>query len=316
LNAPLLELRHVTKHFTRGGARVAALESVDLTVLRSETLGLVGESGCGKSTLARAIMRLIPLDAGEIRFDGVDLTGLSRQSLTPYRARLQMVFQDPHASFNPRLTLGRALEEPLIVQRRGDKAARRESVLRELDRVGLGAEFAGRFPHELSGGQRQRVAIARALILRPDMIICDEATSALDVSVRAQIINLLQDLQGQLGIGSLFISHDLSVVKHIADRVAVMYLGRVVELAPRARLWRHPQHPYTRALLASVPARTPRQARERAKVILQGDPPALAEQPTGCRFHPRCPVAVARCRTDLPRLREGADGHSVACHLA
>jgi len=313
MTTPLLELRHLSQRFALGSGRsVQALDDVSLQVGRHETLGLVGESGCGKSTLARAAMRLQPVTAGQIVFDGDDITRRSRRALAPQRSRMQMVFQDPYASLNPRLTIGRALEEPLIVQRRGAAQERHERVLAMLMRVGLRADVATRHPHEFSGGQRQRIAIARALMLDPELLVCDEAVSALDVSVRAQVLNLLLDLRQSLGLAMLFISHDLAVVRHMADRVAVMYLGRVVEVADRDSLWRAPRHPYTRALMAAAPSASAARA---APVTIEGEPTPLAA-PSGCGFHPRCPMASERCRVERPALRAFGDTHQVACHFA
>ena len=307
---PLLVLERIVKRYPlAGGGTVQALDDVSLQVARGETLGLVGESGCGKSTLARIAMRLLPASEGRVVFDGEDIGTLPRGRLAPMRARLQMVFQDPYASLNPRLRIGRALEEPLIVQRRAiplAPAERRERVAGLLQRVGLPASAAMRHPHEFSGGQRQRIAIARALVLQPQLLVCDEAVSALDVSVRAQVLNLLLELRAELGLAMLFISHDLAVVRHMADRVAVMYLGRVVESAPRDALWRRPRHPYTQALMA---------ASVRPESVVSGEVPSALAPPSGCHFHPRCPHATARCRSEAPLLRTIDDSHAVACHL-
>jgi oligopeptide/dipeptide ABC transporter ATP-binding protein len=315
MTAPLLELRHAVKHFPGAGGTVRALDDVSLVVLPGETLGLVGESGCGKSTLARLVMRLFPVTAGSIHFGSIDLAKATSKDLQEYRAQLQMVFQDPFASLNPRETIGRILEQPLLVHRRGGRGERRERVAGLLQRVGLRPELAQRHPHELSGGQRQRVGIARALILHPRMIVCDEAVSALDVSVRAQVLNLLLDLRAEFAVTSLFISHDLAVVRHVSDRVAVMYLGQLVEQADRDSLWREPLHPYTRALIAATPSTSPAAARTRQRVPLKGDLPSAIDPPPGCRFHPRCPVAISRCRSEVPALRDVAPGRTVACHL-
>ena len=257
MTAPLLSLRGVSRHYRTHGGTVRALDGVSLDVHRGETLGLVGESGCGKSTIARVVMRLTPADEGEVLLDGEDIAQRAGRALAPVRERIQMVFQDPAASLNPRVTIGRALEEPLIVHGRGNAKERRAQVLDMLDRVGLRTDMATRLPHELSGGQRQRVAIARALMLSPDLIVCDEAVSALDVSIRAQVLNLLLDLRAKLGIAYLFISHDLSVVRHMSDRIAVMYLGQIVEYGPRDAVWGSPRHPYTRALMAAAPVVRP-----------------------------------------------------------
>jgi len=312
---PLLRLHDAVKHYPASGGTVHALDGVALQVERGETLGLVGESGCGKSTVARVALRLTPLTAGRLEFDGQDLTHLGGSALRSLRARLQMVFQDPYASLNPRLTVGRALREPLIVQRQGGgEAEQRERVAWALARVGLRPEMAQRYPHEFSGGQRQRIGIARALMLRPELIVCDEAVSALDVSVRAQVLNLLLGLREEFGVAYLFISHDLSIVRHMSDRIAVMYLGQVVEHGARDSVWRAPLHPYTQALVSAAPATRPSTVR-RQRVLLQGDPPNPLNPPAGCRFHTRCPLAQARCREEAPVLRPASDRHWVACHL-
>ena len=317
---PLLQLSAVAKRYPGAtGTAPRALDGIDLHIGRDETLGLVGESGCGKSTLARAVMRLVDVDQGRIVFDGDDITHRSRRALAPQRARMQMVFQDPYASLNPRLTIGQALEEPLRVQRRNAHAAeRRERVQAMLARVGLRPEMAARHPHEFSGGQRQRVAIARALMLEPELLVCDEAVSALDVSVRAQVLNLLLDLRTHFGLAGLFISHDLGVVRHMADRVAVMFRGRVVELAPRDSLWRTPLHPYTRTLMAATPG-----LQRRSLPITPVTPitttaaPATADaagKAEGCAFRHRCPLASSRCHSEAPLLQRLDGDHHVACH--
>ena len=258
MSAPLLRIEGLVKHFTRSGHTVRAVDSVDLTVMEGETLGLVGESGCGKTTLGKLVLRLIAADAGSIEFEGADIARLGQRQLLPIRPRLQMIFQDPYASLHPRMTVWQMLEEPLIVHRRGNEGERRDRVRWLMDRVGLPSGAAARYPHEFSGGQRQRIGIARALALEPRLIVCDEPVSALDISVRAQIINLLDRLRRELGISYLFISHDLSIVDHIADRIAVMYFGKIVETADRGTLWRRAQHPYTRSLIAAVPISDPR----------------------------------------------------------
>ncbi|MCQ4159051.1 ATP-binding cassette domain-containing protein [Roseomonas sp. GC11] len=316
MSTPILELRSVVRHFDTPAGRVRAVDDVSLTVRAGETLGLVGESGCGKSTLARLAMRLLPPDSGAILFEGTDLAKAGRGDLARYRARMQMVFQDPLSALNPRETIGRILEQPLLVHRRGGRAERRARVAQLLAHVGLRGDIAARFPHELSGGQRQRVGIARALALEPRLLLCDEAVSALDVSVRAQVLNLLLRLRGEFGLAALFISHDLAVVRHVADRVAVMYLGQVVEQAPRDALWRQPRHPYTRALMAATPVADPAEARARPPLPLTGELPSPIDPPSGCRFHPRCPLALPRCREDVPALRLAGPEHTVACHLA
>jgi oligopeptide transport system ATP-binding protein len=316
---PLLEVDGLVKDFGSqglfGGARapVRAVDGVSFSVRRGETLALVGESGSGKSTTARLVLRLIEPSAGRIRFAGQDITDTSQRSLRPLRQRMQMVFQDPFASLDPRLTVRQTLEEPLIVHGIGNSAERRARVDELLGLVGLGAHHAERYTHAFSGGQRQRVGIARALMLQPDLVVCDEPVSALDVSIQAQVVNLLKDLQERLGLTYLFIAHDLAVVKHMADRVAVMYLGKLVELAPRNALFANPRHPYTRMLLDAIPQPQPgRPARHQPVVTTEMGSPQ--EAPSGCRFHPRCPFAVERCRVEEPALEEAEPGQVSACH--
>jgi oligopeptide/dipeptide ABC transporter ATP-binding protein len=302
---------------TRKKATVHAVEDVTLDIWEGETLGLVGESGCGKSTLGRTVLRLIEPTAGRIVFDGTDITAESQRALIPFRRRMQMIFQDPYASLNPRMTVGDTLAEPLEIHGIGkDAAERRQRVAALLGKVGLRADAAARYPHEFSGGQRQRIGIARALAVEPRFLVCDEPISALDVSIQAQIVNLLQDLQEAESLTYLFISHDLEIVRHICDRVAVMYLGRIVELAPAAALYERPRHPYTQALLSAVPQADPGARRHR--ILLEGDVPSPLAPPPGCPFHPRCPVAdkPAACFTALPPLRTLADGTRAACHVA
>ena len=308
-------MRDVVKHFRAAGGTVHAVDGVSLHIDPGEVLGLVGESGCGKSSLARLAMRITAPDSGTIELDGADITTLGRKALRPYRAKMQMIFQDPVGSLNPRTTIARIIEEPLIVHRRGSAAERRERVAWLMAKVGLPQDAGRRLPHEFSGGQRQRVGIARALALSPKLIVCDEPVSALDVSIRAQVLNLLDALRAELGIGYLFISHDLSVVEHIADRIAVMYSGKIVELADRRSLWRSPLHPYTRALIAAVPA--PSAASKRASLPMRNvDPPSPLAPPPGCRFHTRCPHVQEICRTAEPPLKSIKDtGRLVACHL-
>ncbi len=302
---------------SRRSATVQAVTDVDLEIRRGETLGLVGESGCGKSTLGRTILRLLEPSAGRILFNATDLTGMSDRELRPLRRNMQMIFQDPYASLNPRMTVGDAIAEPLVIHRLAASAALRQQRVHELlATVGLRADAARRYPHEFSGGQRQRIGIARALACKPEFIVCDEPISALDVSIQAQIVNLLEDLQDAERLTYLFISHDLKIVQHIADRVAVMYLGRIVELADAKTLYRAPKHPYTRALLSAVPRIDPRARHER--ILLAGDVPSPIDPPGGCAFHPRCPVKdkPAACFHELPRLRVLPNGARAACHVA
>ena len=337
--APLLRATGVSKHFaaklpwpkgeavaphtrawraiTRMNATVKAVSEVDLEITAGETLGLVGESGCGKSTLGRTLLRLLEPSAGTIAFEGIDLTHLRPRELRPLRRRMQMIFQDPYASLNPRMTIGAAIAEPLVIHSLAKTAAERDARVHELlGKVGLRADAARRYPHEFSGGQRQRVGIARALAVRPRFIVCDEPISALDVSIQAQIVNLLEDLQAAEQLTYLFISHDLKVVQHVCDRVAVMYLGRIVELAEAPSLYRDPKHPYTQALLSAVPRVDPKA--RKGRIILQGDVPSPLRPPPGCAFHPRCPVKdkPKACFEELPRLRVLSNGSRAACHVA
>ena len=318
----LLEVRNLVKHFPiRGGllqrevGAVRAVDGVSFAIARGETLGLVGESGCGKSTIARVIARLVDATSGDVRFDGRDALELSGADLKALRRHVQIVFQDPQSSLNPRMTVGAIVAEPLVVHNFGSRAARRARVREMLSTVGLSPEHENRYPHEFSGGQRQRIGIARALVLEPAFLICDEPVSALDVSIQAQILNLLTDLRDRLNLTYLFVAHDLAVVRHIADRVAVMYLGRIVELAPRAALYAHPRHPYTQALLAAVPVPDPVIERRRERMVLGGDIPNPAKPPAGCAFHPRCPRVGDVCRVARPELVRDPTGRSVACHF-
>lgn len=314
----LLEVRNLQKHFPVGGGlfrapdAVRAVAGVDLDLEAGETLGIAGESGCGKSTLARLVLRLIEPTGGTVHFDGEDLLALNATRLRHRRRDMQIVFQDPYASLNPRMRVGSIVGEGLEVHGLARGAAKRRAVLEVLDRVGLRPDAYDRYPHEFSGGQRQRIGIARAIALRPKFMVLDEPVSALDVSIQAQIINLLQDLQHEMGVAYLFIAHDLRVVEHISGRVAIMYLGRIVETAERDRLYREPHHPYTRALLSAVPMVDPEARLKRLPVT--GEPPSPIAPPAGCAFHPRCPHAEVRCRVDPPAL-EGGPEHRVACHV-
>ena len=316
-----VRVRALTKHFpVRIGAfgerraNVHAVDDVSFDVLRGETLGLVGESGCGKSTTGYAMLQLHRPTAGQVLFDGMDLAALDDEALRPLRRRLQIIFQDPYSTLSPRMTVGAAIAEPLWLHRRVERNAIDARTGELLERVGLQASLSIRYPHEFSGGQRQRICIARALACDPEFIVCDEPVSALDVSIQAQIINLLKELQDTLGLTYLFIAHDLAVVRHISDRIAVMYLGRMVELAPSRRLFAQPLHPYTDALLQSVPIPNPRLERQRNRKVIAGNIPSALEPPTGCRFHPRCPLAFEPCSEVVPEWREVEDGHWVACH--
>jgi oligopeptide transport system ATP-binding protein len=320
----LLQVEDLTVHFPvmRGVlfkktvAVVRAVDGLDFTITKGETLGLVGESGCGKSTTGRAILQLIQPTHGRVLMQGTDLCSLKGESLRRMRRHMHMIFQDPYASLNPRMTVGKIIEEPLTVHGIGAPQERQERVQQLLLEVGLNPAFASRYPHEFSGGQRQRVGIARSLAVNPAFIVADEPVSALDVSIQAQVINLLEDLQARYGLTYLFISHDLSVVRHISNRVAVMYLGKIVELADRKELYHHPLHPYTQALLSAVPIPDPRVEVGRERVILKGDVPNPQSPPSGCRFHTRCPIAIAVCSEVEPAFIEHGPNHWAACHLA
>ena len=318
--AELLEVEGLTKHFpvrqgifSRVRGWVRAVDGISFSVGHGETLGLVGESGCGKSTAGKAILRLIPATAGSVRLEGQEIIGLGRRAMHPHRRHLQVIFQDPYASLNPRQPAGEIVGEPLANYGLAEGRARAARVAALFERVGLRPEQMRRYPHEFSGGQRQRLGIARALAVDPKLIVCDEPVSALDVSVQAQVINLLVDLQAEFGLSYLFIAHDLAVVEHISHRVAVMYLGEIVELADRVALFRNPLHPYTEALLAAVPVPDPERAHQR--VILSGEVPSPSDPPPGCRFHTRGPYVMERCRHEAPRFREVTPGHFAACHL-
>ncbi len=323
MTEPLLSVRGLTVRFPLGGGFlgrgrrwVRAVEDLSFDLRRGETLGLVGESGCGKSTTGRSILRLVEPTAGAITFDGMDVLALGPEELRTLRRRVQIIFQDPYSSLNPRMTVGGMLDEVLRVHRAGGgREGRRRRIGELLDRVGLLREHADRYPHEFSGGQRQRIGIARALSVEPDLIICDEPVSALDVSVQAQVVNLLDELQEELGLTYLFIAHDLALVEHVSDRVSVMYLGRIVEEAPVGELFRSPRHPYTQALLSAIPRPDPVGRGDRKRIVLAGDVPSAVNPPTGCAFHPRCPHPAkdARCREVVPTLDPVTPGHGVAC---
>jgi oligopeptide/dipeptide ABC transporter ATP-binding protein len=320
---PLVVATGLTKHFpVRAGSllrrrslTLRAVDNVDLTIASGETLGLVGESGCGKSTLGRLLIRLIEPTGGRIEFAGEEITGLPLRAMRPHRRSMQIIFQDPYGALNPRMSVEDIVMEPLLIQGASANTETRARVAEMLRLVGLPARAGQRFPHEFSGGQRQRVGIARALVLHPSFVVCDEPVSALDVSVQAQIVNLLQDLQGELGLTFLFIAHDLSVVKHISDRVAVMYLGKVVEIAEKRAIYAAPKHPYTQALIAAVPVLRPQDRARGKRVRIAGDIPSALNPPSGCRFHTRCPYVMPVCREVEPTLDESDPGHRVACHL-
>jgi oligopeptide transport system ATP-binding protein len=322
-NKVLVSVQNLKKHFPinrglilqRQVGAVKAVDGVSFDIRKGETLGLVGESGCGKSTTGRTILRLYEPTEGEVYFRGTNLAEARSSELRKFRRDMQIIFQDPYASLNPRMTVGKIVGEPLEVHGIGNDQERRERVRELLALVGLNPYFINRYPHEFSGGQRQRIGVARALALEPEFIVCDEPISALDVSIQAQVVNLLQDLQDEMGLTYLFIAHDLSMVRHISDRVAVMYLGKIMELAPRDELYNNPLHPYTQALLSAVPVPDPIKERKRQRIILEGDVPSPANPPSGCQFHTRCPLAVEMCQHVVPEWREVSEDHWVYCHL-
>jgi oligopeptide transport system ATP-binding protein len=309
----LLEVRHLVKHFPVENSDdvVQAVDDVSFDIIAGETLGLVGESGCGKSTVGRCLLRLHEPTSGDVYFEGKNIVGLPNREMQALRREMQIIFQDPYASLNPRLSILSIVGEPLKIHGIGDKKERKERVADLLSKVGLDPVYMYRYPHEFSGGQRQRIGIARALALNPKLIICDEPVSALDVSVQAQVVNLLQDLQAEFGLTYLFISHGLAVVEHISNRVAVMYLGKIVEIADAKELYEDPLHPYTQALLSAIPVPDPKQKRER--IVLKGDVPTPINPPSGCRFRTRCPIAIDKCAVVVPELRELSPGHFAAC---
>ena len=315
----LLEVKGLKTYFTskkgifsRTASHVKAVDGVSFNIGRGEVLALVGESGCGKTTIGRTILRLVPATEGSVHFDGTDVLGADRKSIFNLRKKMQIIFQDPFSSLNPRMTVGQLISEGLTIHSVGTSAQRREKSAELLEKVGLSADYAKRHPHEFSGGQRQRIGIARALALNPDFVVCDEAVSALDVSVQAQVLNLLSDLKKEFNLSYLFIAHNLSVVEHIADRIAVMYLGKIMELTDRDTLFSDPKHPYTKALFSAIPEITPGKRKER--VLLQGDIPSPSSPPAGCCFHTRCPIVTERCRKEVPGLRKTLGGHQIACH--
>ena len=323
-NGSFLQVENLVKHFpikkgflfTKQVGEIRAVDGISFEVKRGETFGLVGESGCGKSTTGRAILQLHRPTSGHVYLDGQDLTQLKSQELRQMRRRMQIIFQDPYASLNPRMTVGEIIGEPLIVHRVASGKAVQERMEELLVLVGLDPRFGDRFPHEFSGGQRQRIGVARALALNPSFIVCDEPIAALDVSIQAQVVNLLDDLQNKLHLTYLFIAHDLSMVRHISDRMAVMYLGVLVEMTETEELFARPLHPYTQALMSAVPVPDPVVEEKRRRIILEGDVPSPARVPPGCRFHTRCPIAEARCKVEVPAWRELVPRHYVACHLA
>lgn len=322
-NTPLIRVKNLQKHFPviqgillqRQVATIKAVDGITFNINRGETLSLVGESGCGKSTTGRMILQLASPTGGKIYFENTDLTTLNPKELQPFRRRMQMIFQDPYSSLNPRMTVGKIISEPLIIHQLATAKIAQNRVEELLELVGLNANVINRYPHEFSGGQQQRIGIARALAMNPDFIVCDEPIASLDVSIQAQVINLMQKLQQNLGLTYLFIAHDLSIVRHISDRVAVMYLGKIVEIADRISLYENPLHPYTQALLSAVPIPDPELEAKRQRILLTGEIPSPLNPPMGCRFCSRCPSVMEQCRLEEPRLKDMGLNHSVACHL-
>lgn len=322
VNDKLIEVKNLKKYFTKSSGLIVkkteyikAVDDVSFFIKRGETLGLVGESGCGKSTTGRTIIRLYNPTAGEILYDGVDISKFNRNELMPYRKKMQMIFQDPYASLNSRMTVADIIGEALDIHKIAVGKERQEIIYDLLIKVGLGKDHASRYPHEFSGGQRQRIGIARALAVKPEFIICDEPISALDVSIQAQVVNMLDDLQGELGLTYLFIAHDLSMVKHISKRVGVMYLGSLVELAGNVELYKNPIHPYTKALLSSIPIPDPDKSEQIQRITLEGDVPSPLNPPSGCKFRTRCMYAMKKCAEEVPEFKEVEKDHFVACHL-
>ena len=318
--APLLEVKDLKKWFPSSKSPfsgkkqyVKAVDGVSFTLHYGETLGIVGESGCGKSTMGRSVLRLLEPTSGQIFFEGKNFTALNKKELRKSRSELQIIFQDPYASLDPRMTIGDIIAEPLDIQLKLSEKERMERVLKMMERVDLNTRYVNRYPHEFSGGQRQRIGIARAMILNPKVVVCDEPVSALDVSIQAQVINLLKDMQKEMGMAYIFISHDFSVIKHISDRVAVMYLGRVMEIADKNDLYKHPMHPYTVALLSAIPV--PDRKHKKEKIVLEGDLPSPVNPPSGCVFHTRCPRAQEICKTQVPQQKDYGNGHCCACHF-
>ncbi|MBD2483447.1 ABC transporter ATP-binding protein [Planktothrix sp. FACHB-1365] len=322
-NSFLIRVENLQKYFPvmqgillqRQVGAIKAVDGVTFNIQRGETLSLVGESGCGKSTTGRLILQLTRPTDGKIYFENTDLTGLTEKELHPFRRRMQMIFQDPYSSLNPRMTVGKIISEPLIIHQLADSKTAQNRVKELLELVGLNSDVMNRYPHEFSGGQQQRIGIARALAMNPDFIVCDEPIAALDVSIQAQVINLMQNLQKTLGLTYLFIAHDLSVVRHISDRIAVMYLGKIVEISDRISLYENPLHPYTQALLSAVPIPDPELEAKRQRILLTGEVPSPMNPPTGCRFCSRCPYVIEQCRIEEPLLKDIGSNHSVACHL-
>ena len=323
MNKPFIEVEHLRQYFPAGGfgknrKYVQAVDDVSFTIAKGETLGLVGESGCGKTTTGRSMLRLYEPTGGKFTYDGETIFDVENKvyaEMLPYRKKMQIVFQDPYASLNPRMTVGDIVGEAIDVHKlAANKQERYDLIIEMLRRVGLNSEHANRYPHEFSGGQRQRVGIARALAVNPEFIVCDEPISALDVSIQAQVINMFEDLQEEMGLTYLFIAHDLSVVKHISDRIGVMYLGRMVELAESHELTEHPVHPYTKSLISAIPIADPKIAKASKRIVLEGDVPSPLNPPSGCRFRTRCPYATEKCAEEVPVWREITDGHYVACH--